>query len=122
MIPVSLGESQKWRQGSRAIAHHSEMKISWLVLLVLVLVAAAAALQGQVLQDYDYVTNADGSTITITGYTGPGGNVTIPSAINGLRVTGFGDNAFISCTNLTGVRSPTTSRASDTGPSLSAPV
>jgi hypothetical protein len=33
-------------------------------------------------------------TFTITGYTGPGGSVTIPSSINGVMVTGLGDHAF----------------------------
>ncbi len=32
--------------------------------------------------------------ITITGYTGPGGAVTIPSTINGLAVTSVGNSAF----------------------------
>ena len=41
---------------------------------------------------FNYVTN-DG-TITITGYTGPGGDVTIPDTINGLAVTIIGDFAF----------------------------
>jgi BspA type Leucine rich repeat region (6 copies) len=33
-------------------------------------------------------------TITITGYTGPGGDVTIPSITNGYPVTSIGDRAF----------------------------
>jgi hypothetical protein len=43
-------------------------------------------------QDFTY-TNINGA-ITITGYTGPGGNVTIPSTIDGLPVTSVGDAAF----------------------------
>ena len=39
--------------------------------------------------------------ITITGYTGPGGAVTIPATINGLPVTGIGAGAFEGSTNLT---------------------
>jgi hypothetical protein len=31
--------------------------------------------------------------ITITGYTGPGGAITIPSSINGLPVTSIGQQA-----------------------------
>ena len=50
---------------------------------------------------FTYVTN--GGTITITGYTGPGGNVTIPPAINGLPVTSVGDCAFYEHSGLTGV-------------------
>src|SRR4030095_11744636 len=49
--------------------------------------------------DYTYWTN--NGTITITGYSGPGGDVTIPSVINGLEVTGIGDYAFWRNTNLT---------------------
>ena len=51
-----------------------------------------------------YTTN--NGTITITGYTGPGGAVTIPSAINGPPVTSIGDDAFYYCTGLTSVAIP----------------
>jgi hypothetical protein len=47
---------------------------------------------------FTYVTNA--GSITITGYSGPGGSVIIPSDINGLPVTALGSNAFDFCTNL----------------------
>jgi len=50
-------------------------------------------------------TTTDG-TITITGYTGPGGDVTIPDRINGLPVTSIGDHAFDSCAHLTTVTIP----------------
>jgi hypothetical protein len=42
---------------------------------------------------FTYTNNPD-NTITITGYTGVGGNVTIPTNINGFLVTGIGDWAF----------------------------
>ena len=74
--------------------------------------------------DFTYTNTA--STVTITGYIGPGGVVAIPGLINGLPVTKIqanafkgkttltsisvpdsvstiGDSAFESCTNLTGV-------------------
>lgn len=41
---------------------------------------------------FTYITN--NGTITITGYTGPNGAVTIPTNINGLPVTTIGTNAF----------------------------
>ena len=62
--------------------------------MALLLLAAPSPAQAQDLQDYDYVTNADGATITITGYSGPGGVAAIPAAINGLPVTGIGEDAF----------------------------
>src|SRR6516225_8130382 len=55
-------------------------------------------------QDFTY-TNING-TITITGYTGPGGNVTIPSTITGLPVTSIGAYSFQLLTNLTSVTIP----------------
>jgi hypothetical protein len=55
-------------------------------------------------QDYTYTTN-DGA-IRITGYTGPGGAVTIPSTINGLPVASIGDSAFSGCSSLTSVTIP----------------
>ncbi len=50
-------------------------------------------------------TNAD-NTLTIVGYAGLGGDVTIPNAINGLTVTGIGDGAFENNPALTSVTIP----------------
>lgn len=44
--------------------------------------------------------------ITITGYTGPGGEVTIPGTIDGLPVTGIGPAAFIFGRDVTSVTIP----------------
>jgi len=49
-------------------------------------------------QDFSY-TNTNG-TITITGYTGPGGNVVIPGTIDGLPVTSIGVSALSFINNL----------------------
>ena len=66
------------------------MKTCFRVLLpLLLLLALPAAVQAQ----FTYTTN--NGAITITGYTGPGGAVTIPSTINGLPVTSIGDQAFV---------------------------
>ncbi len=54
---------------------------------------------------FNYTTNGD-FTITITGYTGSGGDVVIPSTINGLPVTCIGSNTFWFRTNLTSVTIP----------------
>jgi hypothetical protein len=55
--------------------------------------------------DYEYTNNGDG-TCTITGYTGPGGDVTIPDSLNGLTVTSIGNYAFRDNDNLTSVMIP----------------
>jgi hypothetical protein len=48
----------------------------------------------------------NGGAITITGYGGAGGAVSIPSTINGLPVTSIGTRAFYQCTVLTSVTIP----------------
>jgi hypothetical protein len=68
-------------------------------LLISVLIAAPAKLRAQ----FDYSTNADGVTITITGYSGPPGAVMIPASINGLSVVNIGNYAFYGDTNITSV-------------------
>ena len=55
-------------------------------------------------QEFRYITN--NSTISITGYTGPEGDVTIPSVITGLPVTSIWDWAFGNSTILTSVTIP----------------
>ena len=56
--------------------------------------------------DYNYATNSDGTTVTITGYTGAGGDVTIPAVLVGLPVTAIGDRAFYNCSSMTSVAIP----------------
>src|SRR5271170_1574707 len=79
--------------GSRAVR---------LILLLLLLLAVPVAAQAQ----FTFTTN--NGAITITGYTGPGGVVVIPSATNGLPVTSIADLAFDDITNLTSVTIPDT--------------
>ena len=55
-------------------------------------------------QDFSY-TNNNGA-ITITGYTGPGGNVTIPSTMVGSPVTSIAGHAFQFQAKLTSVTIP----------------
>jgi hypothetical protein len=78
------------------------IRSQWIV-LALALSALPTLAQAQL----RYWDNGDG-TATITGYSGPVGEVTIPSATNGLRVTSIGDYAFLDCTTVTGVTIPTT--------------
>jgi len=48
----------------------------------------------------------ENNRVTITGYTGPGGDVTIPSMINGGTVTSIGDSAFYYRPSLTSIIIP----------------
>jgi choice-of-anchor C domain-containing protein len=54
----------------------------------------------------DFTWASDGSKITITGYTGPGGAVIIPVAIEGLSVTTIGAYAFQNQSTITSVTLP----------------
>ena len=69
-------------------------------LLILLLLTLPAVVQGQ----FVYTTN--NGTITITGYTGPGGAVAIPDTIDGLPVTSIGNFAFRGYTSVTSVTIP----------------
>ena len=81
-------------------AGSSRTRAKWEVLLAVLLFALPLSGWAQ----FAYTTNKE--AITITGYTGPGGNVTIPSATNGYPVTTIGTNAFYNKAALTGVIIP----------------
>jgi hypothetical protein len=55
----------------------------------------------------DFTYASSGSAITITGYTGTGGEVVIPSLIIGLPVTSIGESSFFHQSSLTSVTIPT---------------
>jgi hypothetical protein len=63
------------------------------------------ALPAVVEAQFTYANNGDG-TATITGYTGSGGAVIIPSTTNGLTITSIGEDAFANNYNLTNVVIP----------------
>jgi autotransporter-associated beta strand protein len=54
----------------------------------------------------DFTWTSNGSAITITGYTGAGGEVLIPATINGLPVRRIGERAFYNNAAMTGVTIP----------------
>ena len=57
---------------------------------------ASASVAGDFEYTVDYVDWwGDERVVQITGYTGPGGEVVIPDAIEGLPVTSIGDYAFM---------------------------
>src|SRR5439155_2726700 len=53
---------------------------------------------------FTFVTNS--SAITITGYSGPGGDVVIPAFTNGLPVADIRTNAFFNATNISSLTIP----------------
>ncbi|HLH56046.1 MAG TPA: leucine-rich repeat domain-containing protein [Verrucomicrobiae bacterium] len=65
--------------------------------LLLLLVVKAGA------EDFTYINN--NGAITVTGYTGPGGNVTVPGTIVGLPVTSL-DHSFYALSTVTSVTIP----------------
>jgi hypothetical protein len=69
---------------------------------------AAALLPAVARAQFDYA--ADNGALTITGYQGPGGTVSVPGVINvngtNLPVVSIGTRAFDACTNLTSVILP----------------
>jgi hypothetical protein len=54
--------------------------------------------------DFNYTVN--GGSITITGYTGPGGDVAIPDSVVGKPVTSIGPSAFVYSSGLTTMTIP----------------
>jgi len=80
------------------------MKNTLPALLSFTLLSTPLAATAQQFGDFTYLS--DGSIITITGYTGPGGAVNIPATITGLPVTAVGIQAFYNRATVTSVTIP----------------
>lgn len=76
----------------------------FLTLIPIILLGWTMGVVGQ--QYGDFVYQSDGTNVTIMGYTGPGGSVTIPSSIDGLPVTCIGGAAFANFTALKSIIIP----------------
>ncbi len=97
-LAIRLGRAGR-RERKRKM--HPKTMLSLLgFLIAILLLLAAPAVQAQ----FSYTTN--GGTITINGYSGTAGTLTIPVRINGLPVTSIGNSAFINVTSLTSVTIP----------------
>src|SRR6266576_4731873 len=90
-MPILVRHGRTWIQQQLRLD-----RFLWSVLVI----ALPAVAQAQ----FSYTTY--NGTITITGYTGPGGAVEVPGSINGLPVSSIGDAAFIGVTTLTRVTVP----------------
>ncbi len=72
------------------------------ILVVLVPGEAEADQDG----DYTYTISGSPGVATVTGYTGIGGDITIPSILGSHPVAAIGETAFIDCLNITSVVIP----------------
>ncbi len=86
--------------GTNAVKTSIVGRVSAPWILPLFLLALPSVAQTQ----FNYTTN--NGTVTITGYTGSGGSVSIPATINDLPVISIGDDAFYLCFSLTSVTIP----------------
>ena len=77
-----------------------------LVLIVLIVPTGAIAVAEPTYTFGDWQYQLHGPTVIITGYTGQGGTVTIPSAIEARHVLYIGNRVFQDYTNLTNVTIP----------------
>ena len=84
-------------QGNVAKYQKPIMKIPLKLLPLFLLLALPVVVNAQ----FTFTTN--NGALTITGYTGAGGDVTIPDTTNGLPVTGIGNGAFQGKSSLTNV-------------------
>jgi hypothetical protein len=103
--PTRPGEGNRTNQGSPFLSFCKILPI--LCLLRLFAAILLLAFVNTARAQFTWTTNAD-NTITITGYTGSGGDVTIPTNITGLTVSSIGSNAFSHCQSLTTVTIPDT--------------
>lgn len=66
-------------------------------------------------QRVDFEYTVSGSSATITGYSGSGGNISIPTSLGGATVTSIADYAFENQSGITGVTIPSTVTSIGTG-------
>jgi len=77
-----------------------------LAVAVAVMVAAGAVAMADTSDDGFYEYTTSGGKATITKYTGPSGDVTIPDTLGEYPVVAIGKNAFFNCTSLTSILIP----------------
>jgi hypothetical protein len=82
--------------------------VSVIIALIATLIADAGMVSAEQYGDFEYRLVDGGRGAEITGYTGPGGAVTIPGAISGRPVVSVGNGSFRSCLTITSVKVPDT--------------
>ncbi len=83
----------------------TRQKLTLPVAVTILFLLSPAVVFADVSGDYEYSDNLDG-TCTITDYTGPGGDVTIPDTLASLTVTTIGNQAFRDNSGLTSIIIP----------------
>ncbi|MBM3748320.1 MAG: hypothetical protein FJW34_21250, partial [Acidobacteria bacterium] len=96
LLPIEIESSGTTTEKGKSKTGTKQTVIGLLSLILL-----STPLTAKADQYGDFTYSSNGSAITITGYTGAGGSVTVPSTINGLPVTGIGNWAFWSIITLT---------------------
>ena len=86
--------------------HSMKNSLSMKLLQFLAVLCLLSVIPANADQSGDFTYTATATAVTITGYTGTGGAVTIPSSISGLSVTSIGGSAFYAKTSLTSVTIP----------------
>ena len=90
---------------SQIIGRPSPSFALWSIILIFfVLLGQRSAARAQAFGDFTYTTNS--SSAAITGYTGPGGDIVIPSTIDNKPITAIGRYAFRYNNRVTGVVMP----------------
>lgn len=89
---------------NRLVGRLDAMNKALLAFVGLLQVAAPIGVSAEKWGDFTYST--DGTVVTITGYTGSGGAVSIPDTVDGKPVVRIGEGAFYACAGLTSVGIP----------------
>lgn len=90
----------------------NKLRWKWMLAITMVLWCTAGVMnygtvgvQAEEYGDYEYTVLDDG-TVEISGYNGSDTEITIPSVIDGKKVTSIGKHAFSGCSSLTSVEIP----------------
>ena len=92
--------------GKRSGIHVKPATFVLLLLLSTFFVVATGTVSAAQDGDFSYSTSGSPAVATITGYTGVGGAITIPSTLGGYPTVAIGDYAFCFCSSLTSVTIP----------------
>ena len=92
------------KKGGHEIFKNSRVTTFLVGILIMTITLCCSSLVQAAPGDFTYTVT--GGAAQITGYTGAGGVVTIPSTLVGTPVTSIGDYAFFACPSLTSISIP----------------